>query len=111
MKLDEHIIETDRIELPAGEYSHSYAQKVIGRTILHKGHTVYLINLITGEMTIAKIERTDLYINRFSSKGLSEYKKDDVVEVPENCIPICSLNKRNALKKFFFIAKDLFPKQ
>ena len=108
MKLDDHIIDTDKIELPAGEYSQSYVKQIIGKTNLHKGHTIFMINLVTGVMTIAKIAKTDIHIFKFGTDSLKEFKTNDEVEVPEDCIPVCALNKKNALKKFAKIAEKLY---
>ena len=109
MKLDKHIPESDKVEIP-GAYDNAYAKQVVGRTKTHKGHTCFIFNLVTGDISVAEIKKSDVIIGLFGSDGsLKQFVKDDEVVLEENCIPIVALNKKNALRKFEKLSPKLFP--
>lgn len=78
----------------------------------HKGHTLYEINLSTGDVKVAEYEQTDLQINDMGPQlnmhvqavvvgkaiAAQEIKKKLITK--PNCIYISALNITNAAKKF-----------
>lgn len=71
----------------------------------HKGHTLWQINLETGETTAAEYVQVDMELTKLGdSPNLQTVRKKVITK--ENCIYISALNIQNAAKKFAKKAKE-----
>ena len=68
-------------------------------TKIHKGHTLFEIDLEKFTIVEATYERTDVQLKRVGEAANLKEVKNRVMQKP-NCIYISALNKNNALKKF-----------
>lgn len=62
----------------------------------HKGHTMFEVNVKTGDVKKAEFERTELSYEKALKNDFSEKKK--IVMQPD-CIYVSALNIQNAMKK------------
>jgi len=62
----------------------------------HKGHTMFEINVKTGDVKKAEFERTELSYEKALKNDFSDKKK--IVMQPD-CIYVSALNIQNAMKK------------
>ena len=67
-------------------------KKYLGSHRMHKGHKVFELNMKTGEMGEAKIERDSIM-------GKDGVKKKQSIVTKKDCIYIPALNEKNAWKK------------
>lgn len=71
----------------------------------HKGHTLWEINLNTGDVKPAKFVQVDMELTRLGQSPNLQTVRKKVITNP-NCIYISALNIQNAAKKFAKRAKD-----
>jgi len=71
----------------------------------HKGHTLYEINLETGETTKAEYVQVDMELTKVGVSPNLQTVHKKVITKP-NCIYISALNIKNAAKKFVKKAKE-----
>lgn len=106
MKLDEKEIQKDTVRIVnQKEVNKQEIQWTI--PVLPKGHTLWEINLVTGEIRTAVYEddvNVEIKILGKAS-NFKEIKKK--VKQQNNCIYVGALNLKNALKKFEKQAKNL----
>jgi hypothetical protein len=72
---------------------------------IHRGHTLFEIDLEKFTIVEATYERTDVQLKRVGEAANLKEVKNRVMQKP-NCIYISALNKNNALKKFQKQAKN-----
>lgn len=65
----------------------------------HKGHTLWEISLVTGDIKAAEYEQIDMDITRLGVSPNLQTVRKKVLTKP-NCIYISALNIQNAAKKF-----------
>lgn len=104
MKIDKHIKETDKIEI-VGQAEKKYELKKLQTIIPYKGHTLFEINLVTGEVSEAQFEK--ISVSMEEAIGLNKLNNSKIrpgitkkVIVKKDCVCISALNKSNAIKKF-----------
>jgi desulfoferrodoxin (superoxide reductase-like protein) len=85
----------DKIEVSI-EQEQKFQQKHIGSIHPHRGHTLFEVNLATGEIEPAEFQQQDYVVGSDINSGGGRKK---VIMKPD-CVYISALNKRNALKKF-----------
>ena len=91
MKTDKILLEEqDKMEVVAEVPDKS--EKIIDSNRRHKGHKLFEINPITGKCNEAQYETATVNLN--GGTRLKVIRKQD-------CVYILSLNKKNALIKFF----------
>ncbi len=108
MKLDKHIPEKDKVEIVTQAEVKTQVAKV-GTIRPHKGHTLFQIDLESGEVTEAEFDRLDVDFEELKKEEASRLKpgvKKRVV-VKKGCVYISALNKTNAIKKFAKQAQKL----
>lgn len=71
-------------------------QKFLGKLKPKKGHKIWCFNMSTGELTLAKFEKTDV---DFLAVKNNEIPKNRKIQATENCIYFSALNVGNAIKK------------
>ena len=95
-------IETDKVVI-VGQNEQAF-QEVKWRIVPKKGHTLFQINLETGDVTKAEFTSVDMELSKLSENVTSQEVKKKVITKP-NCIYISALNIQNAAKKFAKQAK------
>jgi hypothetical protein len=108
LKLDKHIKESDKIEI-VGQAEKKHQVSKIGTIRPHKGHTLFQINLESGEVTEAEFDRQDVDFKELKKEESSRLKPGVIkkVVVKKGCIYVSALNKTNAIKKFAKQAQQL----
>ncbi len=72
-------------------------QKLVGRIVPYKGHTLFEINCTTGDITEAEYKLDAVKYENVVKGDLQKIRK---VITKENCLYISCLNKKTAKKKF-----------
>lgn len=72
-------------------------QKLVGRLVPHKGHTIFEINFVTGECKPAEIIQNETAALT-TSKKLSKPQSIGKVVINKDCVYVSAMNKKNALK-------------
>jgi hypothetical protein len=72
---------------------------------IHKGHTLFEIDLTNYTIKEAEYEKVDVHLKRIGDAANYKEVKRKIIQKP-NCIYISALNKNNALKKFQKQAKN-----
>lgn len=105
MRVEGHEIKKDKIEI-VSQSEKKYQLEKLGTLTPHKGHTLFQINLETGEVTVAEFERVDVELSRLGAAA--NYKKvaRKVIQ-KKDCIYISALNQKNAIAKFARQAQKL----
>lgn len=84
----------DRVEMMV-EKEIKKGLKFLGSQKIHKGHTLYKFNTVTGEISEAEFEKSEAkYINL--RKGDTSFRKTVIVD--ERCIYRSALNVKNFKK-------------
>ncbi len=91
MKVDKFILE-DNDKLQVKQEIQVESKKLLDRITPYKGHTMFEINVSTGEIIKAKYEEINV---SFESKAVK--KK---ILVNDNCLYVSCLNLENARKKY-----------
>ncbi len=95
MKLDEHIIEKDKVEI-VGQAEKKYEVKKA--TINpYRGHSLFQFDLKNKTITVAEFEEQNIEFLKLDKAWSGVTKK---VIIKPDCIYISALNQRNAEKKF-----------
>lgn len=104
MKLDNHQSLQDKTEIHAQKEIEKHKQ-LFTSTVLHKGHTMWEIDCMTGEIREAQykeekvvfVSKVDLLTN--ARDGVVPKVVKDI-DCKPNCLYIGALNKKSAQKKF-----------
>lgn len=72
--------------------------KLVGRLRPAKGHTLYEVNLTTGEVNAAQFEGETLIIKDLNSNAPENHKTKKVM-VNKGCVYVSALNVKNLMKK------------
>ena len=102
MKLDEHIIAKDKIEI-VGQKEKKYELEKLATINPHRGHTLFCFDLINKTITVAEFYKQDVELLKLKKEWTGVTKK---VIVKPDCIYISALNQKNAEKKFMQQAKE-----
>jgi isopentenyl diphosphate isomerase/L-lactate dehydrogenase-like FMN-dependent dehydrogenase len=95
MRIDNITPEPDKIKVEASKQQQKETQKKLLATIRpHKGHTLYEINVLTGDTVEAEFEQVNAHFGEVGTKVRKQ------VITKENCFYISALNKKNAILKF-----------
>jgi nitrogen-specific signal transduction histidine kinase len=105
MKIDGVEIKKDKVEIVA-QSEKKYQHQKLGTIIPHKGHTLFQINYVTGEVTVAEFEKTDVELSRLGKEANLKKIRHRVL-IKKDCIYVSALNIRNACIKFEKKAKKL----
>ena len=96
MELDRIKLDKEEIELHSQKEIHKQ-QKLVGKIVPFKGHTLFEINCTTGEIKVCDYEiQTIDYLN--AKEGNLKPKRKVIVK--SNCLYVSTLNKDNARKKY-----------
>lgn len=87
----EQVILNEQDKLEVVQQIPDATEKLIDRIVPHKGHTLFEINCITGDIVVAEFDSV-------SATFKGGVKKKLIVK--PNCLYISCLNKKNAKKKF-----------
>lgn len=85
----------EKTELRA-EAKQESKQKYLGTILPKKGHTLFEVNTITGEIKKAKYEKTDIDFEK-AKEGIIVKKRKVIIK--PNCIYVSALNIKNVIKK------------
>jgi len=107
MDLEGKIISKDKVE----NVKQAELPKQVKWTVqnIHKGHTLFEIDLTNYTIKEAEYEKVDVHLKRIGDAANYKEVKRKIIQKP-NCIYISALNKQNALKKFQQQAKNYIKK-
>jgi hypothetical protein len=81
-----------------GEQEKKHQMEFIGSLKPYKGHTLFKVNKVTGEILEAEFEKLDLKINSLDKQHVNTVHRKVIVEA--GFYYVSALNKKNVLKKF-----------